>query len=1002
MANNANNFKLTLDTLAPTGSITRPAQYIKDLNGNFTISNQKNSGYSGDDTASQMYVWIDTTATGSAPAGIDTATGWEAAASSKKLSTCIGAPTTEGSYYGHVIFRDALGNRSAVYNTAIMTYDKTAPEISSTSSTVNSTFDGASATDSVKGLQIYKEYDGGKVSYLRTNTRTIKADIYVKDTGGSGVDTVTFSGGATGTKTLTGGESVATGTYAGYTKYTVTIDLTTGDGTKTVSAVVTDKSGNASAAVSDTILLDTSAATAYLVLKGSDGSTTVPAYTNSNTFKISFTTNSNDIKYYSYYGDCTTTGHTTKTLAEANWIACDTSSATSSQAVTIVKSTADTFSSGDGNKTITLMIKDAAGNISTYTSDAVDGTSNTDTKGYRSTICYDNTKPTAALSVTGAGYKNASTGVYYVSTVSGYNVVTLSKTVDDATAGVKSSSIVNTTKSNAAITLDASNKFTATTTNLSEGANSLKLTVTDNANNSNTATTSVTLDTTAPTITMTAPTETWYKSATSVTITGTISDSGAGIKQYYIWASNTATATKALSAVPSGVSAVTPGNAASESLDTNLNSIYNTGLNNSATCYIHVLAVDNVGNVNHVTKLFKYDTTAPSVTSGSVSPKIVAKDTSGSYSGTITVTFKVGTDTSGASQYKLESSPAGITNTAYANLPALDASGNYVITTKINNTTGGYYTIKVYVKDAAGNESAAYTVASGNSTSGVEYDPSVPTGQIHFIHTNGSDSFAADAVIDGKDVYAKPCTVRISYTDDAIGGVSYKVYGDGVSLTEGGAAITESAAQWTTWTSSGGSATKDISLFLVANASGVDRASKDVYLKIKDNAGNVSTTTMKATVYLDESAPEVSIDNRYGGFDRISCTHVKRPGTTVTSDDQYADVVMFDFSVTDPYQAYKVCAYATKEAAQSGTHADTAIGTTNGSSGTSATGLNKTTITTVKINGKDFRAALGGSDSTNKDGLHYVVVYAQNLAGNWSQVKQYLGTASLSFRGDLA
>lgn len=53
MANN-NNFNLTLDTLAPTGSITRPDLYI-NANGNLTINK-------GD--ATYMKVWFNSTAAG--------------------------------------------------------------------------------------------------------------------------------------------------------------------------------------------------------------------------------------------------------------------------------------------------------------------------------------------------------------------------------------------------------------------------------------------------------------------------------------------------------------------------------------------------------------------------------------------------------------------------------------------------------------------------------------------------------------------------------------------------------------------------------------------------------------------------------------------------------------------------------------------------------------------------------------------------------------------------
>ena len=51
--------------------------------------------------------------------------------------------------------------------------------------------------------------------------------------------------------------------------------------------------------------------------------------------------------------------------------------------------------------------------------------------------------------------------------------------------------------------------------------------------------------------------------------------------------------------------------------------------------------------------------------------------------------------------------------------------------------------------------------------------------------------------------------------------------------------------------------------------------------------------------------------------------------------------------------------------------------------GYSQTGLNVTTWSVI-IDGQDFRTAVGGSESINKDGIHYIVVFGQNLAGQWS------------------
>ena len=51
--------------------------------------------------------------------------------------------------------------------------------------------------------------------------------------------------------------------------------------------------------------------------------------------------------------------------------------------------------------------------------------------------------------------------------------------------------------------------------------------------------------------------------------------------------------------------------------------------------------------------------------------------------------------------------------------------------------------------------------------------------------------------------------------------------------------------------------------------------------------------------------------------------------------------------------------------------------------GYSQTGISVETWT-VTIDGQDFRNAVGGSETVNKDGIHYIVVFGQNLAGQWS------------------
>ena len=94
------------------------------------------------------------------------------------------------------------------------------------------------------------------------------------------------------------------------------------------------------------------------------------------------------------------------------------------------------------------------------------------------------------------------------------------------------------------------------------------------------------------------------------------------------------------------------------------------------------------------------------------------------------------------------------------------------------------------------------------------------------------------------------------------------------------------------------------------------------------------------------------------------------------------------FTVNSPQtiQAWKVCAYTAYPDATTSGATVTAMAKRSGSyatQGYSQTGLNVKSWT-VTIDGQDFRTAVGGSETVNKDGIHYIVVFGQNLAGQWS------------------
>ena len=108
----ANNFQLTLDTLAPKGSISPSS--LTATNKSLPVTINK-----GD--ATYMQVWYDTTQnTSAAPAN----TPWIAAADSYNVGF-----STDGTYYAHVILMDDVRNKSTVLTSGKIIFDTVLPVI---------------------------------------------------------------------------------------------------------------------------------------------------------------------------------------------------------------------------------------------------------------------------------------------------------------------------------------------------------------------------------------------------------------------------------------------------------------------------------------------------------------------------------------------------------------------------------------------------------------------------------------------------------------------------------------------------------------------------------------------------------------------------------------------------------------------------------------------------------------------------------------------------------
>ena len=322
MANN-NHFTLELDTLAPTGSISRgDSQFVKE---NFSLTIVK-----GD--ASYMYVWFDTT---DKPTVIPDNVDPIPATTSYTTTFAIADP---GQYYYHLVLMDDLNNKSKIYSTDPIIFDTTKPVVGSV--TLN---DGAAITKS----------------------RTVTVEFTFTDAApSSGCVSYALSGNLAASTVKTGTFS-AEEIKAGKAKREILLDGTGNeDTTKTVSVTVTDASGNTSDPVSDTIILDTEFLTGSIVIRDKADSKTINStWVNYQDIIVQLQLNEGlekDCVGYKIWGDVNTSGDATVTTEPVDY----TSNPEGQDIAVTMKLT-----SGDAAaKNIYAKVIDDAGNETTLTS----------------------------------------------------------------------------------------------------------------------------------------------------------------------------------------------------------------------------------------------------------------------------------------------------------------------------------------------------------------------------------------------------------------------------------------------------------------------------------------------------------------------------------------------------------------------------------------------------------------------------------------------------------
>lgn len=487
------------------------------------------------------------------------------------------------------------------------------------------------------------------------------------------------------------------------------------------------------------------------------------------------------------------------------------------------------------------------------------------------------------------------------------------------------------------------------------------MTATDNADNSTTKTVTINIEEsfTIDSISLGGHDlyQGYYNGTTKNAITATVNNStapGSGRATLQVWTDSAESAT----AVPAETASVTwtgsPQTVANTSINKNIT-------DNSAGNYLHVKAVSKVGNVAYKHINFTVDTTSPTCNA------TVGYAHTSSRTNTINIS-SLEDNLSGVDKIRLSAKDGTILESGAFDW---DTASNTAYTVVLaSSAKEGMHTVIIQLRDKSNNITTKEV--------SWEYDHTIPTGTLALKEADGITEKASPSAV---QTFKAVITYSADSTD-AYSAVQYKIYGD-IATSASGSAITESAAEWKQFTAA--SITTE-TLYCTANPADApaDGVTKYVYIKLKDDAGNISPDPVVATFIYNPRTAELTISSV--SHQRISCTHKPRlripdgesSASEITND--YADVISFTVNSPQTIQAWKVCAYTDYPESTLRGDAVTAMAKREGSyatQGYSQTGLSIITWTVI-IDGQDFRTAVG------TDGIHYIVVFGQNLAGQWS------------------
>lgn len=313
MANN-NHFELTLDTLAPTGSISGLGHYEKD-NKVLTIV--------GNDAVFKK-VWFDSLDESAVSKNCD---GYLSAEWEAKDAEVTSAFTATGIYYYHLVLMDDVNNESEIYTLGPVNYDQDVPV--------------------VKNVHI-QDIDGKSSSTNRFENEELQLSFEFSDVG-SGIAKAIISGDIKGDPvTIIPSASDTKCENYGFSFKPDDTDNEVKDGPKTIYVTVVDKAGNSSVTVvSNTLLLDRVLDKPSLVLK--KGEAILPAYINYREFTacLALADPLAAIEAYKIWeGD----------IEPETWV--------SQESGPLNVEVSMTFSDGDGVKIVHAKVRDTSGNIS--------------------------------------------------------------------------------------------------------------------------------------------------------------------------------------------------------------------------------------------------------------------------------------------------------------------------------------------------------------------------------------------------------------------------------------------------------------------------------------------------------------------------------------------------------------------------------------------------------------------------------------------------------------